>query len=77
MPRDDNQLPMLLTVSEVAQILRTTNKAVYAMVERAAIPGITRLGRRVLVRSEDLLQWLDQNRAPSQHARTGHSARRT
>jgi hypothetical protein len=35
------------------------------MVARAQLPGITRLGRRVLVRRDDLLDWLDQKRAPS------------
>jgi excisionase family DNA binding protein len=56
---------MLLTVAETATLLRTTPKAVYAMVERGALPGVTRLGRRVLVRSTDLLDFLDHNTAPS------------
>ena len=58
-------LPVLLTPDEVAAMLRTTRTAVYAMVARAQIPGVTRLGRRVLFRTDDLLDWLDQNRAPS------------
>ena len=58
-------MPLLLTVDEVADVLRTTRLAVYAMVARDSIPGVTRLGRRVLFRSDDLLRWLDQNRAPS------------
>lgn len=47
--------PELLTCSEVAVFLRTSLKAVYAMVERGQLPGIVRLGRRVLVRRVDLL----------------------
>ncbi len=58
-------MPTLLTPEEVAELLRTTRTAVYAMVARHQIPGVIRLGRRVLVRAEDLLEWLDQNRAPS------------
>jgi excisionase family DNA binding protein len=58
-------LPILLTVPEAADLLRTTPTAVYAMVARAQLPGVTRLGRRVLIRSADLLDWLDQKRAPS------------
>jgi excisionase family DNA binding protein len=58
-------LPLLVTVDEVADLLRTTPTAVYAMVARQQIPGVTRLGRRVLFRSDDLLKWLDQSRAPS------------
>ena len=61
----DKSLPLLLTVIETATLLRTTRKAVYAMIERGLMPGVTRIGRRVLVRSEDLLKFLDHNRAPS------------
>ena len=59
------ELPTLLTVDDLAQLLRTTRTAVYAMVARDQIPGVIRLRRRVLFRAEDLLEWLDQNRAPS------------
>ena len=58
-------MPTLLTAEEVAELLRTTRIAVYAMVARDQIPGVTRLGRRVLFRADDLLDWLDQNRATS------------
>lgn len=58
-------LPLLLTVSETAVILRTSPKAVYTLIERGALPGVTRVGRRVLIRSIDLLDFLDRNRAPS------------
>ena len=60
-----NNLPALLTVDDAAQLLRTTKKAVYVMIERGLLPGVTRLGRRVLVRSDRLLEWLDQNCASS------------
>lgn len=58
-------LPLLLTAAETAQLLRTTRSAIYAMVERGQLPGVTRIGRRVLLRSDHLMEWLDQNRAPS------------
>lgn len=58
-------LPLLLTVSETAALLRTTRKAIYAMIERGLLPGVTRIGRRVLVRSIDLLDFLDHKRTPS------------
>jgi excisionase family DNA binding protein len=55
--------PPLLTASEVAMVLRTSRKAIYAMAERAQLPGVTRIGRRLLVRRDDLLSWLDERRA--------------
>ena len=60
-----NNLPPLLTVDDAADLLRTTRKAVYVMIERGHLPGVTRLGRRVLLRSDRLLEWLDQNCASS------------
>jgi len=61
----NRELPLLLNVDETATILRTSRMAVYAMAARGQLPGLTRLGRRVLVRSDVLLDWLDQKRAPS------------
>jgi excisionase family DNA binding protein len=57
--------PELLLVAEVADLLRTTPKAIYAMVERGLLPGVVKIGRRVLVRQDDLLDWLRQKSAPS------------
>jgi excisionase family DNA binding protein len=58
-------LPLLSTADEVADLLRTTRLAIYAMAARGQIPGVTRIGRRVLFRTEELLDWLDQKRTPS------------
>ena len=62
-----SSLPMLLTVDDVAQLLRTTDRAIYAMIERRQLPGIVRIGRRVLFRTADLLNWLNQKSAPPSH----------
>ena len=51
-------LPTLLLPGVVAKLLRTSRNAVYAMVERGQLPGVVRLGRRVLVREADLLAFL-------------------
>jgi excisionase family DNA binding protein len=64
-PRALQAWPPLLTASEVAAVLRTSRKAVYAMAERAQLPGVTRIGRRLLVRRDDLVSWLDERRAAS------------
>jgi excisionase family DNA binding protein len=60
-----HQLPPLLTVDDVAAFLRTTRHAVYAMVEREQLPRPFRVGRRLLIRRDELLDWLDQKRTPS------------
>jgi excisionase family DNA binding protein len=56
---------MFLTVPEVGSLLRTSPKAIYSMVERGQLPGVTRIGKRVLVRQDDLLEWLRQKSTPS------------
>jgi excisionase family DNA binding protein len=63
--RSRDTLPMLLTVDEAAHLLRTSRRAIYAMIARHQLPGVVRIRRRVLVRSADLLHWLRQKRAPS------------
>ena len=57
--------PILLTPDEVATLLRTSRKAVYALVGRGALPGVTRIGRRVLIRADVLVDWLRQKSTPS------------
>jgi excisionase family DNA binding protein len=65
MPMQNRSLPILLNADETAELLRTTRAAIYVMVSRGQIPGVTRIGRRVLFRSDELLHWVDQKRAPS------------
>lgn len=48
----------LLTVEEVAALLRTTKKAVYLQAERNQLPGIVKLGRRLLFRRDDVRTYL-------------------
>ena len=54
------RLPILLTIDEAADLLRTSRRAIYAMIARRQLPGVVRIRRRVLVRSADLLDWLHQ-----------------
>jgi excisionase family DNA binding protein len=62
---DDHNLPLFLTIDETATLLRTTRKAIYSMIERGQLPGVTRIGRRILIRTSDLLHWLRQKSTPS------------
>jgi hypothetical protein len=61
-----NGWPPLLTASEVAVGVRTSRKAVYTMAERGAqLPGVARIGRRLLVRCDGPLLWHDERRRAS------------
>jgi len=50
----------MLTVVEVARVLRMTPIAVYAMVERGQLPGVVHIGRRVRIREDALVDFLRQ-----------------
>jgi len=68
-PTDCDQL---LTVYEVAGLLRLTAKGVYSLVESRRIPFI-RVSNRVRFVRADLLQWLRENRVPaSERSRWPH-----
>lgn len=58
-------LPALLTADDVARVLRTTRRAIYAMVEREQLPAPVRVGRRLLLREDDLARWLESKRQVS------------
>jgi excisionase family DNA binding protein len=62
-------LPRFLTAGETADLLRTTPKAVYSMIERGQMPGVKRLGRRVLIQTSELLDFLDHACTPSSEGR--------
>lgn len=63
------ELPFLLDARDLATLLRTTRKAIYAMIERGQLAGVIRIGRRVLVRRDDLLSSLSSSDPSSLKAR--------
>jgi excisionase family DNA binding protein len=54
----ERELPPLLRVEEVAQLLRVNRKSAYAAVEAGAIPGVVRVGRSIRVSRDAVLDWL-------------------
>lgn len=66
-----NELPAVLTVDEVALLLRVDRKTLYALIRAGELPGVRRLGRALRVHRETMLRWLaeGQGRAP-RHRRT-------
>lgn len=52
----------LLTAGDLAEVLRTTPKAVYALVKRGHLPPscIFRVGRLLRFRANEVQSWIDQ-----------------
>lgn len=60
------QDPELLTPEEAAELLRIpTIKSFYSAVERGQVPGVVRIGRKILVRAVDLRKHLGLSTTPS------------
>jgi excisionase family DNA binding protein len=57
-------VPILLTPDEVAGILRTSKKAIYVMAQRGQLPGVVRVGRRLLFDQSDLVRFLAEQSKP-------------
>ena len=60
---DTSVIEALLTVEEVAGILRLSAKGVYSLIEMRKIPFI-RVSNRVRFFRADVLEWLRENRVP-------------
>lgn len=50
--------PAVLTVDELAVLLRVDRKTAYAAVTRGEVPGVRRLGRTIRVHRESVITWL-------------------
>jgi len=59
----DNALPQVLTVEEVANLMRVDRKTAYAAIAEGWVPGVRRIGRCIRVSRDVLLRWLEQGEA--------------
>jgi hypothetical protein len=57
--------PLLMSVAEVAVLFGKKPGAIYKMIERNQLAGVTRVAGRVYVRRADLLRSLAEGRVPS------------
>ena len=63
-PGTGAQLPMLLTVTEAARLLRISRNLCYELIAQGRLPHI-RLGRRILLPRYGLEQWIAQESGSS------------
>jgi excisionase family DNA binding protein len=52
--------PTVLTVDELARLLRVDRKTIYELVRRGELPGVRRLGRSVRIHRATVLAWLSE-----------------
>lgn len=54
------RLPSVLTVEEVADLMRVDRKTAYAAIAAGGVPGVRRIGRCIRVSRDVLLRWLTE-----------------
>jgi excisionase family DNA binding protein len=63
-------LPPILTVEEVADLMRVDRKTAYAAIAGGTLPGVRRIGRCIRVSRDELLRWLAEGQGnPSKGGR--------
>ncbi len=63
-PPDPRPLPAVLTVDDVAALLRISKKSIYGLVERHVIPHL-RIGKHLRFLPADIYKWMQQMRRPA------------
>jgi excisionase family DNA binding protein len=66
-----SSLPPVLTVEEVADLMRIDRKTAYAAIAEGEVPGVRRLGRCIRVSRDVLLRWLAEGEGSKVERRRG------
>lgn len=62
--------PVVLTVDELAALLRCNRKTVYAAINRGEIPGVRRLGGAIRIHRDTVLTWLGHGQVRASRSRS-------
>lgn len=62
-------LPAVLTVDEVADLMRVDRKTAYSAIADGGIPGVRRIGRCIRVSRDELLRWLAEGQGDPRKGR--------
>ena len=57
--RDYNELPLMLSVSEIEKVLGISRAGAYELVRSAGFPHI-RIGNRIVVPRDKFIKWIDE-----------------
>lgn len=56
-------LPPILTVDELAELLRVNRKTAYAAISAGEVPGVRRIGNTIRLHRDTVLAWLAEGQA--------------
>ena len=70
LPRtSEHELPQVLTVDEVAALLRVNRKTVYDAIKYKEFPGVRRIRGTIRIARDAVLRWLEEGQSSSRTAR--------
>ena len=64
------EVRVVLTVDELAALLRCNRKTVYAAINRGEIPGVRRLGGAIRIHRDTVLTWLGHGQVRASRSRS-------
>lgn len=67
---DPDQLPPIMTVDELAFLLRVNRKTVYDAIAANEIPGVRRVGKTIRISRDVVVNWLQGEGRVSSSRRT-------
>ncbi len=56
--QEETGLPPVLTVDELASLLRVNRDTIYKAISEGKIPGIQKIGRRIRISRDAVIEWL-------------------
>ncbi len=66
MKRHDDDDRDVMTVEELAALLRVNRKTAYEAISLGTIPGVRRVGRSIRISREAVVNWLREGRVSSE-----------
>ncbi len=58
-----SESPVVMTVKELAELLRVERKTAYTAISRGEIPGVRRIGTTIRLHRDTVLAWLAEGQA--------------
>jgi excisionase family DNA binding protein len=54
-------IPTVMTVDELAQVMRLDKKTIYEQIAAGTLPGVRRCGRSLRIHRDTIMRWLAGN----------------
>lgn len=66
---EDPDTQEIMTVDEVAGLVRVNRKTLYAAIKAGEVPGVRQIGRRIRIHRATVLAWIASGNGPVSRSR--------